>query len=127
MHELSLSTAILDTVQRHAAGRRVTAVQMRIGTMRQVVPSSLEFYFEVVSRGSEVEGARLEQEIIEAELRCGGCGHRWRPDLPYFRCPACEGPDVEVLSGTEFEVDSILVEETETETEREEGECIAPR
>ena len=111
MHELSLSTAILDTVQRHAAGRKVTAVQMRIGTMRQVVPTSLEFYFEVVSRDTEVEGARLEQEIVDAELRCGGCGHRWRPDLPYFRCSACEGVDVEVLSGTEFEVDSIVVEE----------------
>ena len=125
MHELSLSTAILDTVQRHAAGRKVTAVQMRIGTMRQVVPSSLEFYFEVVSRGSQVEGARLEQEIIEAELRCADCRHQWAPELPYFRCPACEGTDVEVLSGTEFEVDSIVVEETATE--KEEGECIAQR
>ena len=48
MHELSLSSAIVNTVERHAAGRRVTVVNMRIGTLRQVVPDSLTFYFEIV-------------------------------------------------------------------------------
>ncbi len=107
MHELSLSTAIVDTVERHAAGRRVTAVSMRIGHLRQVVPESLAFYFGVVSRGTLCEDARLEHEVVAVELRCERCGRRWKPELPAFRCPGCDGGAVEALSGDEFEVESI--------------------
>src|SRR5579862_5181312 len=70
VHELSLSSAIVNTVEKHAAGRRVTIVSLRIGAMRQVVPDTLEFYFEFVARGSVCEGAVLEQELIAALLRC---------------------------------------------------------
>ncbi|MGH2858700.1 MAG: hydrogenase maturation nickel metallochaperone HypA, partial [Solirubrobacteraceae bacterium] len=62
MHELSLSGAIVDTAVRHARGRRVTLVSLRVGALRQVVPDSLAFYFEFVARGTLCEGARLEQE-----------------------------------------------------------------
>ena len=72
MHELSLASAVIDTVERHAAGRRVTAVYLQVGHLRQVVPASLGFYFEHVARGTVCEGARLEQELIAARLRCSG-------------------------------------------------------
>jgi hydrogenase nickel incorporation protein HypA/HybF len=121
VHELSLSSAILETALRHADGRRVKSVQMRIGTMRQVVPDSLGFYFEIVARGTLCEGAELEQEQIAALLRCAPCGIEWSPDLPMFRCPGCGSGEVETLAGNEFEIDSIVVEE------KEEAECIAPR
>jgi hydrogenase nickel incorporation protein HypA/HybF len=118
VHELSLSGAIVNTVVKHAAGRRVTVVNMRIGHLRQVVPDTLEFYFGFVADGTVCEGARLEQELIPARLRCRPCGDGWQIDLPIFRCPGCGGADVEVVSGNEFEVESIDVEE---------AECIAQR
>jgi hydrogenase nickel incorporation protein HypA/HybF len=120
VHELSLSSAILETTLRHAGGRRVKSVQMRIGALRQVVSESLGFYFEIVTRGTICEGAELEQEQIAALLRCEGCGREWRPELPIFRCPDCGGGEVETLAGNEFEIDSIVVEEKEEA-------CIAPR
>jgi hydrogenase nickel incorporation protein HypA/HybF len=118
VHELSLSSAIVNTVAKHAAGRRVTVVNLRVGRLRQVIPDTLEFYFEFVARDSVCEGARLEQEVIPARLRCRVCGDEWEIEIPAFRCPACAGSDVEVASGDEFEVESIEVEE---------AECIAPR
>jgi hydrogenase nickel incorporation protein HypA/HybF len=121
MHELSLATGIVETVEKHADGRRVISVQMRIGALRQVVPESLEFYFGICSRDTVCEGATLEQELLPARLRCNTCEQRWDLDLPDFRCPSCSGSDVEVVSGTEFEVDSIEV------NEKEEAGCIAPR
>jgi hydrogenase nickel incorporation protein HypA/HybF len=117
VHELSLSSAIVNTVVKHAAGRRVSSVHLRIGGLRQVVPDTLDFYFEIVARGTVCEGARLEQELIPARLRCGGCEREWDIDLPIFGCETCGGADVEVASGNEFEVESIDVEE---------AECIAP-
>jgi hydrogenase nickel incorporation protein HypA/HybF len=111
MHELSVSSAIVDTVVRHADGRRVTAVRVRLGRLRQVVPSSLAFYFELVSRETVCEGARLEQEVVPAALRCDGCERGWEIDMPDFRCPTCGSGAVTVVSGEELEVASIEVEE----------------
>jgi len=38
MHELSLASAVIDTATRHADGRHVSAVHLRVGHLRQVVP-----------------------------------------------------------------------------------------
>ena len=118
MHELSLSSAIVNTVVKHADGRRVTLVDLRVGQLRQVIPDTLEFYFEFVARDTVCEGARLVQQVIDARLRCRGCGHEWEIEIPAFRCPECGGSDVEIASGNEFEVEAIEVEE---------AECIAQR
>jgi hydrogenase nickel incorporation protein HypA/HybF len=118
VHELSISSAVVDTVLRHAAGRRVTHVHLRLGTLRQVVPDSLAFYFEIVARDSPCEGAALEQEIVAARLRCEDCATEWAADAPAFRCPACAGAAVTVVCGNELEVESIVVQD-------EEAPCIA--
>jgi len=118
VHELSLSSAIVNTVVKHARGRRVTAVELRVGKLRQVIPNTLEFYFEFVARGTVCEGARLEQEVVDARLRCSGCEHEWEIEIPAFRCPACSSADVEIASGNEFEVEAIEIEE---------AQCIAQR
>lgn len=112
MHELSLSSAILDTVLRHAEDRKVNTVDLTVGALRQVVPSSLEFYWGVVTRDTVCAGSRLELTEVEATVACKECAAEpWTLEQPIFRCPSCGGTDVEVLTGTEFFVDSIDVEE----------------
>ena len=118
MHELAIASAIVATVERHAGGRAVTSVRVRVGRLRQVVPDSLEFCFGMVARESVCEGARLEIEVVPAVLRCAGCGHEWEIQEPPFRCPECAGGDVAAVKGEELEVESIEVEE--------EQPCIAP-
>jgi hydrogenase nickel incorporation protein HypA/HybF len=123
MHELSLSSAIVETALRHAEGLPVKSVQMRVGRLRQVVPDSLVFYFEIVARDTGCDGATLELELIDALLRCRECSGEWDPapkpaadeeDLllpPMFRCPSCGAGGAEVARGEEFEIESIVVEE----------------
>jgi len=118
VHELSLSSAIVNTVAKHADGRRVSVVNLRVGKLRQVIPDTLEFYFEFVARDSVCEGARLEQELIDARLRCRPCAREWAIEIPAFRCPTCGGSEVEIATGNEFEVESIEIEE---------AACTAPR
>ena len=120
MHELSVASAVLDTVLRHAEERRVLLVTLRIGHLRQVVPDSLRFYYELVARETLAEGARLELILVPARLRCDGCKREWELEAtPEFRCPRCADSGVAVIAGNELEVDSIEVEE--------ERECIASR
>jgi hydrogenase nickel incorporation protein HypA/HybF len=122
MHELSISSAIVDTALRHAGGQRVTQVDVRVGALRQVVPESLAFYFEIVARDTACDGATLELEIVDGWMACGVCGSEWDPAaIPIFRCPACESADATIVRGQELEVESI-----EVETSKEE-QCIAPR
>lgn len=120
MHELSIATAVLGTAIKHAEGRTVTVVSVRAGRLRQVIPDSLAFYFEIVSRDTLCAGARLELEEVELRLRCRDCDREWEAEIPSFRCPACASADVAIISGEELEVDSIEVKE-------EEQACIAPR
>ena len=113
MHELSIATAVLNTALRHAGDRGVTSVGVRAGGLRQVVPDSLRFYFEVVARDTPLEGARLELVEVPVRLGCRTCGAEWEPDWPLFRCPECASATVTVLAGEELEVEYIEVEETE--------------
>ena len=113
MHELSVASAIVATAERHANGNRVTAVHVRIGRLRQVVPDSLRFCFGMVARESVCEGAVLELEIIPAVLRCKACEHQWEIEEPPFWCPECAGGDVAPVRGEELEVESIEIEEKE--------------
>jgi hydrogenase nickel incorporation protein HypA/HybF len=117
MHELSVASAVVDTVLRHAEDRRVLVVTLKIGRLRQVIPDSLAFYFEIVARDTLAEGSRLEQIVVPVRMRCADCAHEWEPEQR-FRCPQCEGAG-EVLAGDELEVDSIEVEEDK--------ECIGSR
>ncbi len=123
MHELSIATAVVGTALKHAEGRTVTVVGVRVGRLRQVVPDSLRFYFDIVAGGGPCDGARLELDEVEARLHCSSCGHEWEPLWPEFRCQRCTAGAVEVLSGEELLVDYIEVEESQAK----EPECIAPR
>jgi hydrogenase nickel incorporation protein HypA/HybF len=94
VHELSIADAVVDVAVRHAAGRRVLRVELRVGHLRQVVPSALTFAFELVAHGTPVEGAELVIVEVPAVGRCPACGVE--SELPGFplACPACGRPDV---------------------------------
>jgi hydrogenase nickel incorporation protein HypA/HybF len=110
MHELSIAGAIVAIASRHAAGRRVTRVEVKVGHLRQVVPGSLAFAFELVAEGTELEGAELVLEEVPAAGRCRACGTEGLMTAFPLRCSACAGLDVEVIRGEELLVDSLELE-----------------
>jgi hydrogenase nickel incorporation protein HypA/HybF len=111
MHELSIADAVVTIASRHAAGRPVTRVDLKVGHLRQVVPDSLQFAFELVSAGTELEGAELVIEEVPAQVSCNACGVE--AELKEFpaHCIACGGFDVEVLGGDELLVEALELEE----------------
>ncbi|MGE5746601.1 MAG: hydrogenase maturation nickel metallochaperone HypA [Solirubrobacterales bacterium] len=111
MHELSIAQAVLDTVERHAAGRRVTRVELEVGHLRQVVPSALSFAFELITPGTVAEGAELELREVPAAGLCRSCeAETTLADLP-LRCERCGGFELELIRGEELLIDSLEVEE----------------
>jgi len=113
MHELSIAEAIVQIAARHARGRTVTKVEVKVGYLRQVVPSALSFAFELTAVGTPVEGAELELEEVPAAGWCRTCQARTAlPEMPLW-CRKCGSSDVEVTQGEELLVDSLELEEDE--------------
>ena len=111
MHELSIAQAIVDVAMRHAAGRRVRAVEVKVGHLRQVVPDSLEFSFELVVSGTPLEGAELRIEEVPAVGVCGRCGSRSRLDSFPLACRGCGSLDIELVEGEELLVEALELDE----------------
>ena len=53
MHELSIAEAVVAIVDRHAGGRTVRKVELKVGHLRQVVPDALTFAFELLTAGHD--------------------------------------------------------------------------
>ena len=109
MHELAIAEGLVEIVCDHAAGRRVTRVDVKLGHLRQVVPSALELGFQLVADGTVVEGAALEIEEIPVEAVCQACAaHARQVDFP-FACPGCGSFELEIVKGEELLVDCLEV------------------
>jgi hydrogenase nickel incorporation protein HypA/HybF len=114
MHELSIADALVGIACRHAAGRPVVRVDVKVGHLRQVVPTALTFAFELVAQGTAVEGAELAIEEVPAVGRCRACEAQTVLAGFPLQCARCEGLDLELLSGEELQVESLELEEVLT-------------
>jgi hydrogenase nickel incorporation protein HypA/HybF len=121
MHELSIADAVVQIVDRHAQGRRVRRVELRVGHLRQVVPSALEFAFELVAQGTAAEGAELVMEEVPASVSCAGCDADSTLRAFPAQCARCGSFDVEVTGGEELLVDALELEDEEAALTRSGG------
>lgn len=105
MHEMSIAQSLFEIIEEEIGKnglKRITAVRMKIGEMAAVVPESLEFCFEVLARGTPVEGAVLEMTVIPLTGRCGTCREEFTVRDYIFECPACRSADVTLVAGEEL-------------------------
>jgi hydrogenase nickel incorporation protein HypA/HybF len=113
VHELSIADAIREIVERNARGREVVAVEIKIGHLRQVVPDSLEFAWQLVTSGTALDGAELRTDYVAASADCRACSSETELTAFPALCQACGSPDVEVSGGDELLVEALELEEDE--------------
>ena len=111
MHELAIAESVVRIAGHHADERQVTKVYLKVGHLRQVVPSALAFSFELVAQGTPVEGAEMEIEEIPATGKCRACGAESRLESFPLQCRECGGFDLELIAGEELYVESLEMEE----------------
>jgi hydrogenase nickel incorporation protein HypA/HybF len=114
MHELPVTESILRIALKHAetaGATRISEIYLVIGDLASIIDDSVSFYWDIVSKDTAAEGAKLIFKRIEAEFLCLECNDQFHPDGKDFTCPACSSQRVKVISGDEFAVEAIQVED----------------
>jgi hydrogenase nickel incorporation protein HypA/HybF len=106
VHELSICTSLAAIVEQHAEGRRVERVHLDVGHLRQVVPDTLAYSWDVVVTDSPLAGSVLVINHIPAVLHCRDCDGRTTIDVAVFRC-SCGSTAVDVVAGNELLVTTL--------------------
>jgi hydrogenase nickel incorporation protein HypA/HybF len=112
MHELPITEGILKIATDAAAGRQITTIHLVVGELSSIVDDSVQFYFDMLSKGTVAEGAVLDFQRRPATMQCWDCGRSFeaRPPLSPI-CPHCGGTKLQVTGGRELRVESIEVDD----------------
>jgi hydrogenase nickel incorporation protein HypA/HybF len=122
MHEYAVVDELIATLlpRLESIPGDVSAVFMRKGELRILSNRALENAFELLSRGSRLEGARLVVESVAAVVGCAVCSYEgastyYRDEgghfaIPVLICPRCGGA-VSIVSGRELYVDRVAIKD----------------
>jgi hydrogenase nickel incorporation protein HypA/HybF len=113
MHELSIAQSILDIVNQHLPAdnnTRVKSVKVRIGKLSNVLPDSLRFCFEAITKDSEFEKTELLINIIPISIECKDCNKQTEISDYVFACPSCSSTNIKVVAGNDLNVEEIEIE-----------------
>ena len=114
MHELSITQDVFNIVLKHAEAnraRKVVRVNLRIGELRDIVDEWMQRMFDLLSRKTIAEGAKLVIERIPVTFRCE-CGETFEVNIRETiskQCPRCKGENTTLSTGREFDIVAIEV------------------
>lgn len=114
MHELSIAGTILETVEAEAARRRgvrVVKVGVRVGELSGINADALQFGFEALVKGTNLEPLALEIEQVPCRHRCSVCGHLFPAPGESPGCPQCGSPDTLLAGGDDLHLTYLEVED----------------
>jgi hydrogenase nickel incorporation protein HypA/HybF len=119
MHELSIASAVVESVLEFVSARpikRVVSVRLAIGEFSHVEPEQLRFCYMAITEQTPIQDSALEIETVEAVVRCEQCSYRGRPKywndalavgpIPTMQCPSC-GATSEVVEGNDCAIKTI--------------------
>jgi hydrogenase nickel incorporation protein HypA/HybF len=108
MHELAITEGVVAAVTDRLPDAKVTCVRLEIGALSGVVADSVRFCFDLVTEGTDLEGAALEISRLPGLCNCRVCGKDFEPDGPIAICP-CGSAEVTVLAGQDLKITSVQV------------------
>ena len=119
MHELSIASAVVESVLEFVSVRlvgKVVAVKLAIGELSHVEADQLRFCYMAITEQTPIQDSALEIEKVEAVVRCEKCSYRGRPKywedallvgpIATLQCPDC-GATVEAIEGNDCAIKSI--------------------
>jgi len=124
MHEYPLVQSILKTASAHAAehkATRVSSISLVVGDGSGYVPESIQMYFDILSKGTICEGAKILIKRVKPLMKCEGCGREFERSPFSFDCPHCGGLGSPTEIGKELYVEEIEILTDEGDEKKNEG------
>ena len=119
MHEMGIALQIIEiataSIPAEMASVKIARVNLQVGKLSAVVPSSLRFCFEIAAKDTPLAGAELNIEELPVVAQCKQCEHQWTIEKAAFSCPKCQSGELSMLSGRELDIVSIEVADEKDE------------
>src|SRR6476659_4277715 len=119
MHELSIASAVVDSVLEFLDAhevKKVLTVRLAVGELSHVEADQLRFCYAAITKETPMENSMLEIESIAAVVACPHCSYRGRPKywedalsaapIATLECPSCHGA-VEPVEGNDCAIKTI--------------------
>lgn len=113
MHEFSIALSIIEIAEneaRKAKSEKVSELVLDIGTMAGIEFHALDFAMESATKNTILNEAKIIINKIVAIGRCQNCNHEFEIESAFDQCPKCNTYFIDVLSGKELKVKSLVVE-----------------
>jgi hydrogenase nickel incorporation protein HypA/HybF len=112
MHETDMTKALILTVRDWWEAQldrpKISQVHLIVGQFTCVEPVSLQFAFEVQTRNTFLEGAKLVIRETPLIAFCHRCQKEYCPEIGIqYACPECKSPMEDIRSGRELKIDRI--------------------
>lgn len=112
MHEMSLCESIIESIRESAdreAFTQVRSVFLEIGKLAGVELDSMRFGFDVLSRGTLLENARLNIVSVPGAAKCCDCSNVVEIHERYSSCPFCGSFHLKIIRGDELRIKNLEV------------------
>lgn len=114
MHELPVTQSIIKIAKEEAEKHnavKVSNIKLVVGELTGMVPECIQYYFDLLSKGTILEGAELTLKKLPLIAECKDCHYENRMiNFPQNLCPSCKSENIRVKGGNEFYIDSMEVE-----------------
>lgn len=113
MHEMSLCEGILQILEDQAQPQgyaSVKTVWLEVGALAGVEMEALKFAFDVVTKGTLADGAKLEVIEVEGQAWCLPCEKTISINARFDACPECGSHQLQICGGEELQVKELEVE-----------------
>lgn len=94
MHEMSVALSIVELAEREAVkagARRISRIEVEVGTLAGVIPEALQFSFMAACREGMAAGAELVISEVAGRGECASCRREAAMGELVALCAACGG------------------------------------
>jgi hydrogenase nickel incorporation protein HypA/HybF len=110
MRELEATQIVLKkTLLQVKDPAQIKRIHLILGEAAELDPNLIEKHWRELSKGTLAEHAQLHFRLKKAEVQCMACFGKYQPLDGKIHCPYCGSYGAKILSGEEFELESIEV------------------
>lgn len=113
MHEMSLCEGVLQVLETEAKNQgfsKVLTVWLEIGDLSSVEPEAMLFTFDVVTRNSLANDAKLKIINVPGNAWCMQCSKNVSVKQRFDECPDCGSFQLQITGGDEMKIKELEVE-----------------